>query len=135
MAYSQAVADEICERIATGRESLRAICESHGITHSTWLFWVSERPALADQYARAQEIGDAASFDSLEELSDEPPERDQYGKVDPGWVAWQKNRIDTRKWTLARKRPKKYGDRVEQHHTGDGTAFDKLVIEVVKPSE
>jgi hypothetical protein len=112
MAFDQAIADEVCERIATGNESLRAICASLGFSHCTWLNWVREDATLANQYARANEIGAACQFESLEELSDEPPERDQYGKVDPGWVAWQRGRIDTRKWTLARKQPKKYGDKL-----------------------
>jgi hypothetical protein len=31
--------------------------------------------------------------------------------VDAGWVAWQRNRVDTRKWLLSKLQPKKYGDK------------------------
>lgn len=58
-------------------------------------------------------------FERLEELADEQPERDDKGRVDPGWVAWQRGRVDVRKWTLARKRPKKYGDKLDLNHSGN----------------
>jgi hypothetical protein len=34
------------------------------------------------------------------------------GRVDQGWVTWQKMRIDTRKWTASRILPKEYGEHV-----------------------
>jgi hypothetical protein len=114
MAYIQTVADEICARLADG-QSLRGICQDPEMPAApTVLDWVRENPTFAEQYARAREIGDDMEFERLEELADAEPERDKdSGKVDPGWVAWQKNRVDVRKWTLARKRPRKYGDKLE----------------------
>ena len=32
-------------------------------------------------------------------------------RTDSGWVTWQKNRIDARKWVASKLKPKKYGDR------------------------
>ena len=32
-------------------------------------------------------------------------------KLDSAYVQWQRQRIDARKWTAAKLRPKKYGDR------------------------
>jgi hypothetical protein len=32
--------------------------------------------------------------------------------VDTGWLQWQKQRIDSRKWCASKLKPKKYGDRV-----------------------
>lgn len=126
MAYSQEIADAVCARLAEG-ESLRAAAAEHGISHATFLLWVSQTPELADQYVRAREIGADAEFDALESHADAEPERDDKGKIDPAWVALQKLRIDTRKWTLARKAPKKYGDRITQEHTGEGGGPVKIV--------
>lgn len=117
MAYSQEIADAICKAVADG-ESLRTAAGSAGIAHSTFLEWVSKDEALADQYARAREIGADVEFDGLTELCDIDPERDDKGRIDPAWVAHQKLKIDVRKWTLARKAPKKYGDRITNEHTG-----------------
>lgn len=123
--FSQEIADAICERVASGA-SVRSACAEQGVAHSSFLRWVSNDKALADQYARALDIGADVGFDSLEELADETPERDDRGKVDPGWVAYQKMRIDTRKWTLARKAPKKYGDKVEQTLNGSLDVNNKI---------
>ena len=40
-------------------------------------------------------------------------------RMNAEYVARSRLRVDTRKWLLAKMLPKKYGDRVEQHHTGD----------------
>jgi hypothetical protein len=114
MPYSQTVADEICARLAKG-QSLRGICTDKEMpSPSTVMDWLRENADFAAQYARAREVGDDMEFERLEELADAEPERDsETGRVDPGWVAWQKNRVDVRKWTLARKRPRKYGDKLE----------------------
>lgn len=115
--FSQETADTICARLSEG-ESLRAICRDIGISHSTVLDLVREDEAFRNQYARARETGDEAEFEGLCDLADEAPERGPTGAVDPGWVKWQQNRIDTRKWTLARKRPKKYGDKIQTEMSG-----------------
>lgn len=117
MAYDQAKADRICEALSQGK-SLREASEAEGVSHATVLTWARDNEAFANQYARAREIGDDLEFEGLDALSDEQPERGPDGKVDAAWVSWQKNRIDTRKWTLARKRPKKYGDKVQTELTG-----------------
>ena len=96
--------------------------------HSTVLMWARDDAEFANQYARARDIGVDVEFDGLEELSDAKPERDDKGKVDPGWVQYQKLRIDTRKWTLARKAPKKYGDKLETTLKGDPTAPVALTL-------
>jgi hypothetical protein len=44
---------------------------------------------------------------------DQPPERDQFGKIDPGWVAHQKLRAEHRLKLLAKWNPKKYGDKLD----------------------
>lgn len=112
MAYSQETADLICAQLAEGK-SLRSICSQPGMpSHSAFLVWVRERPELAHHYARAREIGDEIEFERLEELIDEPPPNDANGKTDAAWVTWQRNRIDVRKWSLAKKQPKKYGDKL-----------------------
>ena len=117
--YSQEIADAICKAVSEGH-SLRNAAAQSSIAHSSFLLWVAERPELADQYARAREAGADLEFEGLTEIADADPERDDKGKIDPAWVQLQKLRTDTRKWTLARKAPKKYGDRLEQHHTGTG---------------
>lgn len=112
MPYSQEVADKICRGLASGSGSLRAICSQVGISHCAFLDWVRESPELANQYAHAREIGRGLRFERLTEVAASEPERDEKGRIDPGWVAWKRMFIDTEKWSLAREDAKKYGDKL-----------------------
>lgn len=114
MAYSKELADAICARLAEG-ESLRKACKNTegGPAVSTFLLWCSNDAALAEQYARARATGTDAEFEELADLEEMQPERDDKGKIDPGFVAWKKLQIDTKKWALSKKAPRKYGEKLE----------------------
>lgn len=117
--YSQEIADKVCAELAKGETSLRAVCRNIGIAHSTVLEWARDNvEGFADQYTRARDLATDAEFEGFVDLSDTEPERDEKGRVDPGWVAWHKQRLDSRKWAWARRMPKKYGDKITQEHTG-----------------
>jgi hypothetical protein len=88
--------------------------------------WMTARPAFLDQYVRAREEQAESMADEIVAIADETPETapvfDKDGnqlaiKLDSSYIQWQKNRIDARKWTAAKLRPKKYGDRIV--HAGD----------------
>jgi hypothetical protein len=130
--YTQEKAASVCERVAAG-ESLRKAVEAEGITHPTFLRWVGQNAELADQYTRAREMGADVSFDALEELKDETPERGPSGTVDAGWVAWKRLQIDTAKWSLAKKAPKKYGEKLDLNHSGR-VQFERIECVVVDPA-
>ena len=113
--YTEEIADEICRRLANG-EFLRVICREEGMPHwNTVHDWKQANPEFAGRIARAREVGfDAIAEDSMV-LLEEKPERTgtQFGdKVDPGHVAWQKNRAEQRLKLLAKWSPKKYGEKV-----------------------
>lgn len=116
---SGALADDFVAAIERG-SSLRQAGEEVGMSPQSFLRRCDADAGLSERYARARAIADEAGFLSLDEISDEPPPLDQYGKVDPGWVSWQKLRLETRRWTLARKHPTKYGDKVQQEISGPG---------------
>jgi hypothetical protein len=40
-------------------------------------------------------------------------------KLDGAFLQWQKNRIDARKWTAMKLKPKKYGDKIALGGDGD----------------
>jgi hypothetical protein len=109
---SQEKANAVCAKVAEGL-SLRKACEAEGMTHPTFLRWCDEDKALADQYARARATGTDAEFEALNELQDMEPQTGPSGTVDAGWVAWKRLQVDTKKWELSKKAPKKYGDKVE----------------------
>lgn len=115
MPFSQETADAICSKVADGM-SLRKACEEvgeFGASVGSFLRWCDERPELAEQYARARATGTDAEFEELEELQSQEPERDDKGRIDPGFVAWKRLQVDTKKWALSKKAPKKYGEKLE----------------------
>ena len=117
--FDQKVADIICIGLSEGM-SLRQIlkADTTGVlpAQSTVYDWLLRHPLFAEQYARAREEQADTNADEILEIADEmPPEyTDEKGRtsLDVTYIQWQKNRIEARKWTAAKLRPKKYGDRV-----------------------
>lgn len=82
--------------------SLRQACRDLGVTRSEWYLDLAAEPDFADHYARAMSIRADDQFDEMLEIAD--------GQGDP---QRDRLRVDTRKWTLARMNPRKYGDKVQ----------------------
>lgn len=123
--YTPQIAAKICEYLEDG-VSLLSACRQLNLKESTVRTWTRDRPEFAANYARAREDGDDIEFERLAELQNaEPPLVE--GRVDQGWVTWQRNRVDTAKWMLARKRPKKYGDKIDHEHHGKIT-LESLIL-------
>jgi len=119
--YTQELADEICEELALGK-SLRTVCLSEKMPSMKTIFnWMRTYPEFLQQYARAkEESADAMAEETLyiadtKELgqilttksdgSVETKEEDMLGH--------RKLQIETRKWLMAKMKPKKYGDKVD----------------------
>lgn len=120
MTISQDIRDAICAQLAEGK-SLREVCRQPGMPTAPAVCMLAMRDdSFREQYARARDIGADVEFDALEEFVAEQPPTNALGSVDNGWVAWKRLQVDTAKWSLARKAPKKYGERVTQEHTGEG---------------
>lgn len=112
--YSQELADTICLRLACG-ESMRSVCRDSDMpSMQTMWTWLREKPDFLEQYERAkQESADAMSEDALA-LADESAEvivGDD--RSDSARVQAKKLQVDTRKWLMAKMKPKKYGDKVD----------------------
>jgi len=93
---------------------------------STVYEWLFRHPSFAEQYTRAREEQADTLADEIIAIADEDPVmaeyRDKDGnlvdiKIDSGYVNYQRQRIDARKWTAMKLKPKKYGDKVV--HAGD----------------
>lgn len=124
--YSEEIANKICQRLSMG-ESLRRICMDEDYpVQSTVYEWLLRHKEFAENYTRAREEQADTHADEIVAIADEKPEmleiRDKDGnlidlKIDSGFVAYQKQRIEARKWTAMKLKPKKYGDRTI--HSGD----------------
>ena len=108
-----------------GLSALKA-CQAANISHSTFLGWVNQDTALADNYAHAREDLIERMASEVLELSDSDVGFLPDGKKD--WAAVQKHKlqVDTRKWLLSKLAPKKYGEKLEV----SGDAANPLVTRI-----
>lgn len=140
--YDPEIGEQILRRIADGA-SLRSILLDEGMPSSrTFYKWIDASPEFAAQYARARE--DQADYyaDEIKDIADEEPPtiQDREGeavgvRMDSAFVAWQRLRIDSRKWVASKLKPKSYGEKIMQQVTGaDGGAIQaKVIVEFVGP--
>lgn len=146
--FTQETADIICERIADG-ESLRSICADEDLPNKATVFrWLNAYKEFSDQYARAREEQAETLADEIVGIADEECTFIKGGKgqddgeevevaFDATAVARNRLRIDARKWVAAKLKPKKYGDKVTQEHTGaDGgpVQIEKIERVVIRPA-
>jgi hypothetical protein len=125
--FDQKVADIICIGLSEGmslRKMLKADTQGVLPAQSTIYDWLLRYPEFAEQYTRAREEQADTLADEIIEIADEQPEiivvTDRDGKVidhklDGAFLQWQKNRIEARKWTAMKLKPKKYGDKLGLH--------------------
>ena len=102
----------VLQGMRSGLSAFKA-CQQAGISHSTFLKWVSEDESLRDSYAHAREDLIERIANDVMDLSDADVGMLPDGKKD--WAAVQKHKlqVDTRKWLLSKLAPKKYGDKIE----------------------
>ena len=114
----------VCSQIAEGK-SLRSICDSDDKlpSASTFLDWMGEATALAEQYTRAREAGYFLLADEIVDIADENYTTAEDGtmeRLSNEAIARNRLRVETRKWMLSKMLPKMYGDKVTTEHTGKG---------------
>tara|TARA_R110000868_G_scaffold159192_5_gene387854 strand:+ start:10652 stop:11134 length:483 start_codon:yes stop_codon:yes gene_type:complete len=112
--YTDELAATILGRISNG-ESLRSITMEEGMPNPDTIYvWLLKRPDFAENYTRAREEQADTLADEILAIADETPDSvtDEKGisRTDSGWVTWQRNRVDARKWVASKLKPKKYGD-------------------------
>jgi hypothetical protein len=146
--FNQRIADIICLMLAEGmslRQILREDTTGQMPAQSTVYEWLLRHPSFAEQYARAREEQADTNADEIIAIADEmPPEyTDEKGRttLDITYLAWQKQRMEARKWTAAKLKPKKYGDRMAVEGVEGGAAIKtedtsaNKFLEVIKNME
>jgi hypothetical protein len=152
--YSIEFAASICEKLSSGKP-LRQICMEEGMPSQASVYlWLLKHPEFSEMYTRAREEQADTLADEIVAIADEQPEvipvyDKRTGelvdhKLDNAFIQWQKNRMDARKWTAMKLKPRKYGDRVALEGTQDGAPikvdhgiFDALIqnIELTRQSD
>ena len=124
--YSDLMAAEICGEISEGK-SLRSICKAARMPScSTVFLWLSKHPEFSEQYARAREEQADAIADECLDIAENEPD-----------VQRARLMIDVRKWFASKMKPRKYGDRITQEHTGldGGPIQNAWVVNPIRPEK
>lgn len=127
--YADYVADIICARLTDG-ESLRSICRDQDMPNVVTVFrWMRIRPEFGKQYAHAIqnrvethveeiiEIADDGTNDFVEKTREDGS---TYIVADHEHIQRSRLRVDTRKWIASKLKPRKYGEKIVQEHSGPG---------------
>ncbi len=118
--YSPELTNEICRRLALGN-SLRKVCEADDMPDMSVIFdWFRLYPEFTNQYAQAKEASAEADNEILEELGDLAISEAK--NVDPkssnAVVSAYKLKADNMKWYMSKKKPKKYGEKLDLLNNG-----------------
>ena len=123
--YTPQIAAEICTLISNGmsvRQMLKADEKVGRLPCQATIYeWLIVHPEFAEQYARAREDQADTLADEILQIADETPDTEPVidrrtgelirMELSNSYIQWQRNRIDARKWTAMKLKPKKYGDR------------------------
>ena len=135
--YTEAVADEICERIAAG-EALTIMCQDEHMPCETQVYhWLAHDSfvGFAERYAQARER-QADKFASLvASIGLDGVNLDGTAKIVSNETT-QARRLacDSLKWSAAKLAPQKYGDRIQQDITTNGEGLSGVLAEVATRS-
>lgn len=139
--YRRKIANEILSRLAAG-ESLRSICRDESMPPaSTVRGWVvDDRDGFAERYARAYELKVEHWADEIVEIADNGSgdtwtDEDGFVHVNHDHIKRSSLRVDTRKWLMAKLKPRRYGERQQLEHSGpEGGPLEVTVTRrIVRP--
>ena len=128
MVGNKRVIDYVVDQLALGRGLLsiskdkpQKIPSLNGIekmpNESTLRDWALRDEETGARYASARLLGNESDFERLDEWAEEKPPKLDNGAIDNGWNNWNRTRIDTKKWSLAKRQPGRYGDRIEHDYS------------------
>lgn len=107
--YDDTIGSKICAFIAEHKTLREALKQPGMPSEATAYRWLAEHQSFREMYARAREQGDELDAERMREIAfDQSIAPDQ-----------KRVMIDVLKWQMARRSPKKWGDRV-QHADADG---------------
>lgn len=142
--YNKRLIDKICAELAKGY-SLRRVCSEEGMPALDTIFnWLRKYPEFSEQYARAKQESADALADEILDISDNG-ENDWMETFYPngkpkGWeingeaVQRSKLRVESRKWLMAKMKPKTYGEKLDLTSDGEKlpTPITTLPIKTAK---
>ena len=136
--------DLMCAAISSTQRGIKRLCSDFQKeypdfpSHMSFIRWIAEEGDFCSRYAHAKDEQMDTMADEIIEICDDDSldiafKEDGTPFVNQEHINRSKLRIETRKWLMAKLKPKKYGDKVTQELTGvNGTALD-LTVNFVSP--
>lgn len=118
---------EILEALMEGKGLVEYCKRENTPARSSIHKWLAEDDDFSDRYARAREVQADVIFDECLDIADQYDSLKDKLTVDH--INRARLRIDTRKWTAGKLRPKKYGDKVDIEHSGKITEVREIIYE------
>ena len=111
--FTKKLADKICAELAIGN-SLRTVCDAPKMpTVKTIFNWFRKYPDFLQQYTRAKQESADAMADEILDIADDGTNDYVEGTSNNEHIQRSRLRVDTRKWLMAKMKPKKYGDKLD----------------------
>jgi len=108
--------DSIIEDIIERQMSVRTSITNHHVSWAKFFKVMDDFPEKEKQYTRALELRTEIMADEILEIADDKTNdslfTDKGEKENKEWINRSKTKIDTRKWLMAKRMPKKYGDKL-----------------------
>jgi len=127
--YTPALADEICDAIASCQYGLAKLCEDNpNWPHRSNIFiWLRKYPDFRDKYTIAKQEQAQVDVDVMQELMNESHHYvDELGneRVD---VHMLRVKIDTIKWKACKLLPKQFGNNEKEEKSADISVLEKIL--------
>jgi hypothetical protein len=103
----------VLREIGNGSSLITAIKKEGYPTYDAFQRHLRAHPEVKRMYEEAIEVRADYLAESLIDISEEPPPEGLDGPQLSAWINQMKIRIDTRKWTAAKLRPKQWGERID----------------------
>ena len=118
-----AVVEAVCAEVAAGAK-VRTIFAVPGMPdRGTFFRWLYADPALMAQYREARTFGGEVDFEEFEALAESATACQTMTEVQA-----LRLRLDMLRWSLAKRAPKLFGDRID--HTTDGHALASFTLQI-----
>jgi hypothetical protein len=127
-------------RMIAGGGSWRIICKELATSSATFRQWLIDDAEFQKRYAHATDERADAMFEDMLDIADDGS-RDYEANEEGGIVvnhdhiARARLRVDTRKFMLAKMRPKRFGDKLELSGDPDAPVVTNLVVRFVSPKK
>lgn len=125
VSFSQPLFDEMMVEVMVGK-TVREICSGNERPNiDTFYYWLTQNAELSEQYKRAREAAtDTFEADILIMAA----------TTDPDNATAHKARFEMLRWVMARRAPKRYGDKQQLEHSGpDGGPVQEIRHVIVDP--